>query len=129
MGIAFALLVIMHLAAVSCSSLYRIRREDENGRDGGSGESDADDTSLLGVIPSVAPLIPLRFSFLTTASGNDGGLEYVQSSIPALELAVRHINANSSVLPRFNLSYELQELEVYASELSLLDKCDYPTLE
>jgi gamma-aminobutyric acid type B receptor len=111
MGIAFALLVIMHLAAVSCSSLYRIRREDENGRDGGSGESDADDTSLLGVIPSVAPLIPLRFSFLTTASGNDGGLEYVQSSIPALELAVRHINANSSVLPRFNLSYELQELE------------------
>ena len=112
MGIAFVLLMIMHLAAVNCSPLYRIRREDENGRDGGSGESDADDTSLLGVIPSIAPLIPLRFSFLTTASGDDSGLEYVQSSI----------NANSSVLPRFNLSYELQELEVYANELSLLDK-------
>ena len=108
MGICFVLLVILHLsAAVNCE-------EDENGRDaGGSGGSDADEeTSLLGVTPSVSPLIPLRFSFLTTASGEDGGLHYHTSSIPALELALRHINANSSLLPRFNLTYELEELEV-----------------
>ena len=53
--------------------------------------------------PSIEPL-PLRFSFVTTYGG---GVGYADLSIPALKLAVEHINANSSVLPNFRLDYTL----------------------
>lgn len=112
MSIAFALLI---LAATGGSSLHpRLpRHEDENGgRDDRGSGSDADESSTLSITPSVTPLTPLRFSFLTTTDGGNGGLRYSETSIPALELAVQHINENYSILPRFNLSYELHQLEV-----------------
>ena len=113
MNLALALFWVgaLHLSAVSSSLLYRTIRDDGNGRDGGSA-SDSDEPSALDAAPSVAPLVPLRFSFLTTDGGAGEGLRYSDYSIPALELAVEHVNANSSVLPRFNLSYDLKQLEV-----------------
>ena len=97
-------------------SLYRTRREeDHNGRDGESSENDVGsgiDEFSDEAFPSVSPLIPLRFSFLTTDSGAEGGLRYSESSIPALELAIEHINANSSILPDFDLTFNLKRLQV-----------------
>lgn len=53
--------------------------------------------------------IPLRFTFLTT-DGDEGCVQYAQVSIPALQMAVEDINADSSVLPRFQLEYNLVRL-------------------
>ena len=94
------------------ASLHRARREeDHNGRDGESSENDVGsgiDEFSDEAFPSVSPPIPLHFSFLTTDSGAEGGLRYSESSIPALELAIEHINANSSILPDYNLTYNLR---------------------
>jgi gamma-aminobutyric acid type B receptor len=55
--------------------------------------------------PSSEPF-PLQFSFVTTYGG---GVGYADLSIPAMSLAVEHVNANSSVLPNFRLSYNLNK--------------------
>ena len=118
MKIALALFFANAANLIVCNdaSLYRTRREeDHNGRDGESSENDVGsgiDEFSDEAFPSVSPPIPLRFSFLTTDSGAEGGLRYSESTIPALELAIEHINANSSILPDYNLTYNLKRLQV-----------------
>ena len=118
MKIALALFFANAANLIVCNdaSLYRTRREeDHNGRDGESSKNDVGsgiDEFSDEAFPSVSPPIPLRFSFLTTDGGADGGLRNSESSIPALELAIEHINANSSILPDYNLTYNLKRLQV-----------------
>ena len=115
MKIALALFFANAANLIVCNdaSLHRDRREeDHNGRDGESSENDVGsgiDEFSDEAFPSP---IPLRFSFLTTDGGAEGGLRYSESSIPALELAIEHINANSSILPDYNLTYNLKCLQV-----------------
>ena len=121
MKIALALFFANAANLIVCNdaSLYRTRRdEDHNGRDGESSENDVgsgiDGSDVFSdeAFPSVSPLVPLRFSFLATDGGAEGGLRNSESSIPALELAIEHINANSSILPDYNLTYNLKRLQV-----------------
>ena len=109
MKIALALFFANAANLIVCNdaSLHRARREeDHNGRDGESSVNDVGsgiDEFSDEAFPSP---IPLRFSFLTTDGGAEGGLRYSESSIPALELA------NSSILPDYNLTYNLKCLQV-----------------
>ena len=112
MKIALALFFANAANLIVCNdaSLHRARREeDHNGRDGESSENDVGSGIDEFAFPSP---IPLRFSFLATDGGAKGGLRYNESSIPALELAIEHINANSSILPDYNLTFNLKRLQV-----------------
>lgn len=59
--------------------------------------------------PSLSTVRSLRFSFFIT---DGGGIDYVEHSVPAMELAVEHINANRSILHDYELTYNLKEIEV-----------------
>ena len=78
----------------------------ENERRNETGDSNSSGHGLLHNGSPTIELLPLRFSFVTTRGG---GVGYADLSIPALRLAVEHINANSSVLPNFRLEYYLNE--------------------
>ena len=80
-------------------------QNDNNGRD--DRDSSGDGPVNPELTSSFRPAT-IRFSFLTT----DGDINYVDSSIAAVHLAVEHINANASILPHFMLDYSLKTLQV-----------------
>ena len=88
--------VYLWLCVVAIGSLVGCKNS-SYGSDDGSG------------LPTPPELIPLRFTFLTT-DGGEGCVQYSNISIPALQMAMEDINANSSVLPRFQLEYNLERL-------------------
>ena len=116
------LLLAIAVYNAACSTSPHLATRDDDNRPENEGEQrqgDRDDDNDMGSggsdqlsHESITPLISLRFSFLATDDRADYGLRYSKSSIPALRLAVEHINANSTILPGFSLSYNIKQLQV-----------------
>ena len=98
----------------------RSRSRDNRNAEGSSNSSDGTATSRHTVpltmilasfrtmrLKQASPTLPLAF-FITVRRS----LDYVEHSVPAVELAVEKIHANRSILPNYELSYNLKEIEV-----------------